>query len=84
MLARMDEVNGEALVKDTKNRRALIDSVTKLAKLSIRDRNHLRRTFEATEGNVDTSLEFGCEACGADFQADMRVDPAAFFFPSEM
>jgi hypothetical protein len=83
MLARMDEVNGDALSKDPKNRRALVDSVTKLAKLSIRDRNHLRRTFESTEGNIDTDLEFECDSCGHEFRADLRVDPAAFFFPSE-
>jgi hypothetical protein len=84
MLARLDELDGELLKKDPKQRKDLVTSVTALAKLSIRDRNHLRRTFTKTEGNVDTELEFECDSCSHEFHADLRVDPAAFFFPSEM
>ena len=84
MMARMDELDGKPLKKDPKHRRDLVGAVSEVAGLSLRDRNHLRRTFEKTEGDVDTELDFECESCGHEFSADLRVDPAAFFFPSEI
>lgn len=84
MMARIDELDGQALPKDPKHRRELVASVEAISKLGLRDRNYLRRTFTDFEGDVDTSIEFSCESCGSDFSADMRVDPQAFFFPSEM
>ena len=79
ILARLDELDG---IKLDKSNRAMKVALTAVARLSLRDRNFLRREFEK-EGDIDTKLEFECAACGAEFESEIELGSADFFFPSE-
>jgi hypothetical protein len=52
--------------------------------LGMRDRNALRDAFEEIEGGVDTTLEMTCPMCGAEFEEELNVGQAGFFFPSSI
>jgi len=52
--------------------------------LGMRDRNALREAFDDHEGGVDTTLDMQCPSCGAEFERDLDVGQAGFFFPSTM
>jgi len=52
--------------------------------LGLRDRNALRDAFEDIEGGVDTSLEMVCPECGLEFEEELDVSQAGFFFPSSV
>jgi len=49
--------------------------------LGMRDRNFLRDQFQKVEGGVDTSLELECPACGNEWEKDLDLSAASFFFP---
>jgi len=49
--------------------------------LGMRDRNFLRDQFQAVEGGVDTALELECPACGHEWEKDLDLSAANFFFP---
>jgi hypothetical protein len=52
--------------------------------LGLRDRNFLRDAFEDAEGGVDTTMEMQCPNCGHEFDHDLDVGQAGFFFPSSV
>jgi len=52
--------------------------------LGMRDRNLLRSFFDDIEGGVDTSLEMVCPQCGTEFEEELDVAQAGFFFPSSV
>lgn len=52
--------------------------------LGIKDRNALRDGFDSVEGGVDTTLEMQCPSCGAEFERELDVGQAGFFFPSSV
>lgn len=49
--------------------------------LGMRDRNYLREQFQAVEGGVDTTLEFVCPTCSHEWNKDLDLSTAGFFFP---
>ena len=49
--------------------------------LGMRDRNFLRDQFQKVEGGVDTTLELECPACGHEWEKDLDLSAASFFFP---
>lgn len=49
--------------------------------LGMRDRNFLREKFQEVEGGVDTTLELECPACGHEWEKDLDLNTAGFFFP---
>jgi hypothetical protein len=52
--------------------------------LAMRDREALRQAFEGVEGGLDTSLEMQCPSCGVEFDRDLDLGQAGFFFPSRV
>jgi len=52
--------------------------------LSHRDREFLRTQFDEVEGGVETNLEMTCPQCGFEFERDLEVGQAGFFFPSSV
>ena len=51
-------------------------------RLSLRDRNAIRGSFEKEEGGVDTTIGVICDECGSDFNTELDVSQSDFFFPS--
>lgn len=49
--------------------------------LGMRDRNFLRDQFQEVEGGVDTTLELECPSCGYEWEKDLDLSTASFFFP---
>lgn len=49
--------------------------------LGMRDRHYLREQFQEVEGGVDTSLELECPSCGHEWEKDLDLSAANFFFP---
>jgi len=49
--------------------------------LGMRDRNFLRDQFQEVEGGVDTALELECPSCGHEWEKDLDLSAANFFFP---
>lgn len=49
--------------------------------LGMRDRNFLRDQFQEVEGGVDTALELECPSCGNEWEKDLDLSAASFFFP---
>lgn len=49
--------------------------------LGMRDRQYLRSQFKEVEGGVDTTLELECPSCGHDWEKDLDLGTASFFFP---
>lgn len=49
--------------------------------LGMRDRNFLRDQFQEVEGGVDTTLELECPSCGNEWEKDLDLSAANFFFP---
>lgn len=49
--------------------------------LGMRDRNFLREQYQEVEGGVDTTLELECPACGHEWEKDLDLSAANFFFP---
>ncbi|CAB4203539.1 hypothetical protein UFOVP1382_152 [uncultured Caudovirales phage] len=80
MLSRIDTIDGTSLPRDGGT--DLKRSLGRIVKMSLRDRNALRAAFKQSEGDLDTTIEFQCKACQAEFKAEMEVDAEAFFFPS--
>ena len=70
MLARID------MIDDKPPSLALVQG------MSLRDRSALRDAFDEVEGGVDTSLEMVCPKCEHEFDRDLDVSQAGFFFPS--
>jgi len=52
--------------------------------LGMKDRNFLRAEFEKIEGGVDTTLEMSCPSCNHEFEEELDVAQAGFFFPSSV
>ena len=52
--------------------------------LGMRDRNYLRAEFDKIEGGVDTTLEMTCPRCNHEFEEELDVAQAGFFFPSSV
>lgn len=53
-----------------------------IKKLTLRDRDDLRALMDEHDGGVDTSIEMQCTSCGAEFEEEVDVSQAGFFFPS--
>lgn len=51
--------------------------------LSSADRGAIRAAFEESEGGVDTSIDLSCPNCYNEYQRDLDVGQAGFFFPTE-
>jgi len=51
--------------------------------LGMRDRHFLREQFEASEGGVDTSMEFECPSCEHEWEKELDLSAANFFFPGD-
>lgn len=49
--------------------------------LSFRDRSALREALEENDGGVDTAMQMTCPACGHDFETELDLGQAGFFFP---
>lgn len=49
--------------------------------LGMRDRNFLREQYQEVEGGVDTTLELACPSCGHEWEKDLDLSAANFFFP---
>lgn len=49
--------------------------------LGMRDRMALREEFQRVEGGVDTTLELECPSCGNEWEKDLDLGAASFFFP---
>lgn len=49
--------------------------------LGMGDRNYLRAQFQEVEGGVDTELELECPSCGHEWEKDLDLSAANFFFP---
>jgi len=49
--------------------------------LGMRDRQFLRNEFEEVEGGIDTTLELECPSCGSEWEKDLDLSAANFFFP---
>lgn len=52
--------------------------------LSMRDRTALRVAFDEVEGGVETTLDMKCPVCGLEFEEELDVGQAGFFFPSQV
>lgn len=52
--------------------------------LGMRDRNFLRGEFDKIEGGVDTTLDMGCPQCSHEFEEELDISQAGFFFPSSV
>lgn len=78
MLTRVDEIDGEKI--DRKG--GLRDAMSSLKALRLSERNQLREAFKASEGAIDTEIEYECASCGHQFEADLDVGQVTFFFPS--
>ena len=57
-------------------------SVEQVQNMSIRDRNHLRDTFEESDGGVDTAMDMQCPRCMQEYEQDVGIGQTGFFFPS--
>jgi hypothetical protein len=57
-------------------------TIAMVKNLGMRDRNALREAFDNIEGGVDTTLEMTCPICGTEFEEELDVGQAGFFFPS--
>lgn len=49
--------------------------------LGMGDRHFLRAQFQEVEGGVDTTLELECPMCGCEWEKDLDLSAANFFFP---
>ena len=49
--------------------------------LGMGDRNFLRSQYQEVEGGVDTTLELECPSCGHEWEKDLDLSAANFFFP---
>lgn len=56
-------------------------SLEMVKSLGMRDRNFLRDKFQEVEGGVDTTLELECPSCGNEWEKDLDLGAASFFFP---
>jgi hypothetical protein len=79
MLSRIDAVGGTRLNRVTN----LPSAIEVIRGLKSRERNELRNLFTATEGFLDTNVEYECPACSANFGGDLDVAQPGFFFPQE-
>lgn len=92
----LDEANREKLAKRRKHKAdALSQAIMmrlemlegekptlKMVKsLGMRDRNYLREQYQEVEGGVDTTLELECPSCGHEWEKDLDLRAANFFFP---
>ena len=50
---------------------------------SMKDRQFLRKKFDAVEGGVETGVELDCPNCFQEFKQELDVGQASFFFPTE-
>jgi hypothetical protein len=58
----------------------LMDEVKRL---SLKDRNAIRKETGKIEGSIETSVSVKCNECGNDFETGIDVTQAGFFFPAE-
>lgn len=72
ILLRLDLVNGKPADMRT------------VKGLSLAERNFLRDQFDEAEGGIDTSIDITCSVCGNDFESEVDVGQAGFFFPSQV
>ena len=54
-----------------------------LKKMSLLERQHLRKDFTSREGSIDKSLEYECQECGQENSETVDIGTPNFFFPSE-
>lgn len=71
LLGRLIELNGQNPV-----------TLDQVKKLSMVDREHLRKDFRDREGSVEDKVDVTCSACGTDFQAEVEIGTPGFFFPT--
>ncbi len=81
MLARVDKIGDEVLVREPK--REFHKSLKMLKKLGTSDRNFLRDFFEKHEGKIDDKIEFCCPECDREWEDTLDTGQKAFFFPSQ-
>lgn len=72
ILLRLTELNGKPN-----------PSMPEIKKLSSRDRNHLRNSFNKNEGGMDTDVQVDCPSCNVEVSTMVDVTQASFFFPTE-
>lgn len=51
-----------------------------LAEMSMRDRTALRTEMQRVDAGIDTTIETGCDSCGARIRTRLEAEPA-FLFP---
>jgi hypothetical protein len=78
LLARVSQVGAVALDREG----GWAAARAALKALPARDREALRRAFDAREGGVDDEVAFACEGCGHEWTAQLDVAQPGFFFPS--
>lgn len=86
MLARVDAIDGEKLVRgdgSAKSKKQYESALMALKNLTIRERSEIRELFRKEEGHVDTEVEFECPSCGYAWKAEMDITQNSFFFPLE-
>lgn len=71
MLARIVELDGKQPV-----------TLGMVKKLSLADRQHLRKDFDDHEADIENKADVECPACGENYAAKIEVGDANFFFPS--
>lgn len=79
MLPRIDEVNGEKLMRDV---RGIAKSLVILKKLKAKERGEIRKLFNDFEGDLDTKVDFTCPECNHEWRADLQIARPDFFFQS--
>jgi hypothetical protein len=56
-------------------------SLTRVKQLGLKDRQFLRKKFQEVEGGVDTLIEYVCPSCEAEWEKELDLSAAGFFFP---
>lgn len=72
ILLRLTELNGKPN-----------PTMPEIKKLSSRDRNHMRNSFNKNEGGMDTDVQIECPSCNVEVETMVDVTQPSFFFPTE-
>ena len=56
-------------------------TMSAVKKLPVADRNHLRAEMKDAEGSIDNKLEINCPHCKFEFESEIDIGNASFFFP---
>jgi hypothetical protein len=72
ILGRLVELNGKEKI-----------SLQTIKKLSLIDRQHLRKEFADQEGDIIKNIEYECPDCGHENKQEVDIATTNFFFPTE-